>query len=695
MNGASKIQATHRERRGVVYVRQSDPKQVLKNRESGLNQRALKERLVELGWKPNRILLLDDDQGHSAKDTAGRGGFQKLAADVALGKIGIIMGYEVSRLSRNNADWYRLLELCALFDTLIADVDGIYNPRDFNDRLLLGLKGTLSEAELHSLRLRLDAGRLSKARRGELVHHLPTGLVRDPDGTVHFDPDAAVQERIRLVLQKFAELGSMQKVLRYLVKHQLLLPRRQTSGLDAGEVLWKEPSINAVTSILKNPAYAGAFAYGRRIVDPSRQVPGRPATGKVRQPRERWLALVPGVYPAYISWAEYERNQATIAENQQRMAEPLSRKQALRSGAALLTGLVRCGLCGHAMQVGYKKGRFQYLCHWAQARYAKPTCQYLSGRPLDEAVVEEFFRVLQPAEIDALEQVSARQAEHHQELLRHLEQEVTRLEYAARRAERQYNCVDPENRLIAATLEKRWEGALAECEQAKARLAEAKAQAPQPVPIPAELREAFADVGRRLPEVWPRLSAEGKKSLLRTLVEGVNLARASNGMVQVRIVWRGGLVSERAVRLPVSTRRRSEIEAQIVARIEQLATEGLRDIAIAESLNQEGYYPCRGAAFTPGIVLKLRCRYGIHLGLGRLRRGELPRGYTITAMAGLLGVDPGWIYRRMHEGRVRVARDAQFGCYLFPHTREAVRQMKRLKRGEVEQVSFLEEHCDG
>jgi DNA invertase Pin-like site-specific DNA recombinase len=695
MNGSVKIQATHRERLAVVYVRQSDPKQILKNRESGLNQRALKERLLELGWKPNRILLLDKDQGHSAKDTAGRDGFQKLAADVGLGKIGIVMGYEVSRLSRNNADWYRLLELCALFDTLIADVDGIYNPRDFNDRLLLGLKGTLSEAELHSLRLRLDAGRLSKARRGELVHHLPTGLVRDPDGTVHFDPDAAVQERIRLVLAKFAELGSMQKALRYLVKNALLLPRRQTSGLYAGEVLWKEPSINAVTSILKNPAYAGAFAYGRRIAEPARQIPGRPATGRIRQPQQRWLALVPDVYPAYISWAEYERNQAAIAENQQRMAERLTRKQALRAGAALLTGLVRCGLCGHAMQVAYKEGRFQYLCHRAQARYAKPNCQYLSGRPIDEAVLAEFFRVLRPAEIDALEQVSTRQVEHHQELLRHLEQELTRLEYAARRAERQYNCVDPENRLIAATLEKRWEGALADCEQARVRLAEARAQAPQPVPIPPELREAFADVGRRLPDVWPQLSPEGKKRLLRTLVEGVNLAREDNGIVRVRIVWRGGLVSERAVRLPVSTRRRSAIEAQIAARIEQLAVEGLRDSAIAESLNRESYYPCRGVAFTRQIVLKLRSRYGIRLGLSRLHRGALSKGYTITAMARLLGVDPAWIYRRIHEGRLRLARDTQLGCYLFPHTREAIRQMKRLRSGKVDQVSFLQEHCDG
>jgi DNA invertase Pin-like site-specific DNA recombinase len=614
---------------------------------------------------------------------------------VSLGQVGLLLAREVTRLIRNCSDWYPILDLCAYHHCLVGDHDGIYDPALPNDRMLLGMKGTLSEAELHSLHLRLDAGRLSKAKRGELVHHLPTGYLRDALGQVSFDPDTVVQERIRLVFRKFAELGSMQKVLRYLVKHGLLLPRRQTSGLYAGELLWKEPSINAVTSILKNPAYAGAFAYGRRIAEPARQVPSRPATGRIRQPRERWLALVPDVYPAYISWAEYERNQATIAENQQNMAERLTRKQALRKGAALLTGLVRCGLCGHAMQVAYKDGRFQYLCHRNQARYAKPNCQYLSGRPIDEAVLEEFFRVLQPAEIDALERVSTQQADHHQELLHHLEQEVTRLEYAARRVERQYNCVDPENRLIAATLEKRWEGALTEWEQAKARLAETWAQAPQPVQIAAELREAFADVGRRLPDVWPRLSVEGQKRLLRTLVTGVNLARASNGMVRVRIVWCGGLVSERDVRLPVATRRRTEIETQIVARIEQLATQGFRDGALAERLNQEGYFPCRGAAFTPQIVLKLRCRHGIHLGLGRLRRGELPRGYTITAMARLLGVDPGWIYRGMREGRIRIARDAQFGCYLFPHTREAIRRMKQLKSGKIGEVSFLEEYCDG
>jgi hypothetical protein len=315
--------------------------------------------------------------------------------------------------------------------------------------------------------------------------------------------------------------------------------------------------------------------------------------------------------------------------------------------------------------------------------------------PIDAAVVEEFFRVLQPAEIDALEAVTARQAAHQGELVRHLEQEVTRLEYAAHRAERQYNCVDPDNRLIASTLEKRWESALQEWEQAKSRLVEVLTQPPRPVAIPTSLREAFTDAGKRMPEVWSMLSIEAKKRLLRTLVTGVNLRRDDNGMVQIRIVWCGGLVSERIIRQPIATRRRTEVEKTIAARIEQLAGEGLRDEALAQRLNQEGYFPCRGTAFTPQIVVKLRCRYGIRIGLGRLRRGDQPHGYTITAMARLIGVDPAWIYRKLAEGRIRMERDVRFGCYLFPKTRSAVKQMKQLRKEVIDQVSFPEEHCDG
>jgi DNA invertase Pin-like site-specific DNA recombinase len=695
MNGLTKILPTHLQRQGDVYLRQSSPKQVLKNCESALNQRALRGRLLELGWRKDQITVIDDDQGRSARQTAGRDGFQRLVADVSLGKVGIIIGTEVSRLSRNCADWHRLLELCALFDTLIADADGVYSPRDFNDRLLLGLKGTLSEAELHSIRLRMDSGRLSKAGRGELAQHLPTGLFRDANGVPRFDPDQSVRDRIRLVFAKFHELGSAQKVLRYLVTHGLKLPRRQTSGLYASTILWKEPNAPVVLSILKNPAYAGAFAYGRRIADPARQVPGRPATGKVRQPRDRWLALVKDVYPAYITWEEHEWVQATIEENRQKMADRLTRKQAIRTGAALLTGLVRCGRCGHAMQVAYKENRFQYICQYASSHRGKMNCQYLTGRPIDEAVVQEFFRVLQPAEIDALERVNVKQMEHRRELELHLEQEVRRLEFAARRAERQYDSVDPENRLIASTLEKRWEEALTELEQSRARLAELKAQSPPPVAIPAELRAAFTDVGRRLPELWERLSVEARKTLLRTLVTGVNLSRDETGVVRIRIAWRGGFVSERAIGVPIFSFRGTDREQSVLARIRQLVDTGQDDAAIAEHLNKEGYRPCRGSTFTRAIVLKLRCRHQILKGLERLRRGERPPGYTVRGMARLIGVDPSWISRKISRGQILLEKDTRYGCYLFPKSHSTIAQMKLLKSGKVSQVSFPKEHRDG
>lgn len=688
MNGSTKIQATHRDRKAVVYLRQSSAKQVQHNRESAVNQRALREVLVELGWKPSQIQVIDEDQARSARSASGRDGFQKLVADVSLRQVGIIVGYEVSRLSRNCADWHRLLELCALFDTLIADADGIYHPRDFNDRILLGLKGTLSEAELHSLRLRLDAGRRSKAKRGELIQHLPTGLVRDSSGTVLLDPDRSIQERIRLVFAKFQELQSAQKVLIDLARSGLKLPRRQRTGPYAGEVLWKEPSIAALHAILKNPVYAGAFAYGRRQAEPSRQIPGRPGTGVLRRPRSEWLVLLHDVYPAYITWERYEWIQKTIAQNAQKMKDRMTRSRAIRGGPALLTGLVRCSRCGHTLHVAYKDKRFQYVCSSAWTQYAKPPCQHLGGRPIDEAVVEEFFRVLRPAEIDALERVNTKQTEHHRLSIRHQEQEITRLEYAAARAERQYHHVDPENRLIAATLETRWESALSELAQARARLAEAAARTPTPAAIPAELREAFADIGRRLPDLWPQLSAEARKQLLRTLVVGVNIQRGEVGQTNVRIVWKGGAVTEKIIRMPMAAFRGTPQERLALDLIGSLADEGRNDADIADRLNREGHFPCKGNAFTAQIVQTLRLRKGIVLGLERVRRGELPPCYTINELAKRFRIHPAWFYREIAAKRIVINKDPRFGSYLFPRTRDTLERLRQLRRNEVSQVSF-------
>jgi DNA invertase Pin-like site-specific DNA recombinase len=690
-----KIHTGHLERQAVVYLRQSSPRQVLNNRESAVNQRALRERLVELGWPKNRVSVVDEDQGLSGKQSAGRGGFQKLAADVALGKIGIVMGYEASRVARNCADWYRLLELAAIFDTLIGDADGIYNPRDYNDRLLLGLKGTMSEAELHSLKLRLEAGRLSKAKRGELIQWLPTGYVRQPDGTVCLDPDQSIQDRIRLILAKFRELGSVQKVVRYLVRQHLKLPRRQMFGPRTGEVLWKAPAMDAVRETVKNPVYAGAFVYGRRCSDPTRQVPGRPGTGRARRPASQWVAFVKDVYPAYISWEEFDQNQQTIAKNWQVMSERMSRKQGQHATAPLLVGLVHCGHCGNAMRVAYKGRGIQYICNTAQSRRALPSCQFVSGLPVDKTVVQEFFRALQPAEIDALDRVNQRQTEHQRELVRYLEQEVSRMEYAAQRAERQYNCVDPENRLIASTLEKKWENALVDLEQVKSRLRETQSTGIEKISIPPKLREELADVGRRLPEVWSGLSIEARRRLLRVLIRGVNLRRDSNGIAQVRIVWQGGCVSETSVPVPVSSLRFSEREKQIVTKINELMATGRKDSEIAEQLNAENILPCRGGAFTWRIVLKMRLRHGLRMRIGRVREGNLAEGYTVRELAQMIGVDSSWFHRRLADKRIRIKKHPKYGCYVFPRNAQTIQQLERLRDHKLKQVSFPTEHPDG
>jgi hypothetical protein len=319
----------------------------------------------------------------------------------------------------------------------------------------------------------------------------------------------------------------------------------------------------------------------------------------------------------------------------------------------------------------------------------------LSGRLIDEAVVKEFFRVIQPAEIDALERVSTRQAEHQREAVRHLEQEVTRLDYAAQRAERQYNHVDPENRLIAATLEQKWEQALRDLHQARTRLEEARAAIPKEIVIPDDLRAAFADVGQKLPIVWPRLSIDARRQLLRTLITAVNLRRDDEGMVQVRIVWKGGFVSEHMVRVPISSFRFSARERQIVDRIRELVEEGKSDAAIAHQLAEENYSPCRGGVFTPMMVFKLRYRHKVPSPLARVRQGNLPEGYTIRELASLIGVDSSWFYHQIGKGTIQVEKMPCYGHYVFPRTKRTIQQLKQLKNGKLRQVSFLAEHHDG
>ena len=692
MTISSKIKPTHLQRRAYVYLRQSTQKQVQENTESTVNQRAMKERLLSFGWKPDQIVIVDSDLGCSGSEATARAGFQLLVTEVSLGRVGVVMGYDVSRLARNCRDWYHLIEICSIFDTLIADTDGVYHPSDFNDRLLLGLKGTMSEAELHSLRLRLDAGRLSKAKRGELVQHLPTGLVRTESGVVR-DPDVHIQKTIRLVFEKFLELGSIRKTLIFFVRKEIKLPRRQVSGLEAGNVIWKAPSAAALGSILANPGYAGAFVYGRRRGDPRRQVPGRPSTGRIRRVRDEWLCVVKDAYPAYVSWDIFEEVQQRIATNRQKYEEHMRHKGAERHGAALLQGLVACRHCGRQMMLRYRENRrnYEYVCAAMQSGYLMKPCQHISGRMIDDAVVREFMSALSQAHIDGLARVEEKQCQEHRQLVAQFEREAARCEYEARLAEKQYNKVDPDNRLVAGTLEKRWEEKLLQLQAARQRLEDEKANiASQSVrALTPELRKAFLDIGRNLPALWPKLNNPRRKELLRTLIRQVHLHKRRNeGEVEVRIVWIGDHVTDLVVDVPALTRKGGQKERELLAEVRRLEERGMGDEKIAKELNDRGIRTCRQCTFNRGTVQQLRLRHGALSPLETARRDGVPGFYKVPDLAPLVPIDPTRIYRLISAGRIRIEPDPTYKCYLFEKASKPIEMIRLLIRGEVEQVSF-------
>ncbi len=667
---AHKISAAHLERRAIVYIRQSSPKQVQVNTESQFNQRALVDRAVALGWPRARVSVLDADLGRSGTSTQGRDAFTQLTADVALGHVGIIFGWEVSRLARNNADWYQLLDLAALVGTLIADYEGVYDPRAYNDRLLLGLKGTMSEAELHMMRQRLNAGRLSKVQRGEYVQHLPTGLVRLPDGQVVMDPDAQVRHVIALVFSTFAEVGSCQRTLRWCKHHGILLPRLQTSGFQRGELLWKQPSASAIYEMIRNPAYAGAFVYGRRPSDPTRRRPGQRATGFVRKPVTEWLCIRQDAYPAYISWAQWQANQDQLRDNNQRHdAQYQANRGAVRRGDALLAGLATCGACGHRMRVAYKPS-VRYLCDGLSNEFAERMCASLDGPSIEALVVQAFFAALQPAQLDALTALLAQQHQQQAEIQRHWHERVQRATYEAHLARRRYEAVDPSNRLVAADLERHWEACLVALREVEEQVARA-AQAPAQPTLTPEVRTQLAHIAQQLPAIWGgrQISSEHKKLLLRSLIARVILTRTAPDRVEVKIVWVSGHFTIEHVTPPIWRQADISGYAVMVARIQTLWEQGEKDTHIAAVLTQEGYHSARSGSVSPATVLKIRRHHGWDSRYHRHRLATMVEGqWTIHGLAHELGVDRSWFYRRIYAQTLRapdVVRVQPYGNYLI------------------------------
>lgn len=675
-----KLTLAHQQRWAYIYVRQSTLKQVAQNQESQVYQYRLKQRALELGWPEERIRVIDCDLGTSGSETTARVGFQSLVAEVSLGHVGIVFGYEVSRLARNNYDWYHLLDLAAMFNTLIADNDGIYDPRLYNDRLLLGLKGTMSEAELHWLRQRLDSGRLAQVKRGAYRQLLPTGYLRLSDGTVVKDPDDQVRHVIELMFAQFATLGSVTKVLRYLRQHQILLPRRQSAGPHAHQLLWKVASEAAVTDILHNPAYAGTFAYGRRQAEPTRRDPGRPAAGRVRKPLEEWVDLEHDVYPAYITWEQYLANQERIQQNGLQFAEKKARAQGVaREGAGLLQGMVRCGRCGHYMRVVFKATP-RYVCGGLARTTDAPACMSVRAPALDDVVVEAFFNAIQPAQIDALEAVLAAQREEHERLARHWQEQLKRAEYEAHLAQRQYDAVDPENRLVAAELERRWEAKLCQYQQLQEDYRHFELM-PRPTAVPEHLREQFRDISAHLPEVWPTLSNAQRKELLRSMISYVSVNRTVPDYIEARIVWVSGHYSDHTTLTPIFAEQNVSRRADMVQRIHDLWQQGASDEETAAHLTAEGFHSARSSVVTATHVMKIRLARQWYMPLEQLRRGAQIEGYlTVRQLAQRLEVNHATVYRYIYREVIPPAyieHDSASGVYLIREDAQLLTQLRQ------------------
>jgi DNA invertase Pin-like site-specific DNA recombinase len=653
-----KLLPRHLERLAVVYVRQSTMQQVLEHQESTRLQYGLVRRAVAWGWPEVRVLVIDDDLGRSGSSAEGRHGFQRLVAEVGLDHVGLILGVEMSRLARSSKDWHQLLEICALFGTLIADLDGIYDPSQYNDRLLLGLKGTMSEAELHLLKQRMYQGTLQKARRGALSFALPVGYGHNASGEVVYDPDAQVQHVVRLIFRKFDELGTLHALLRYLVHHNIQLGVRLREGPAKGTLEWRRPNRMTLQNLLKHPIYAGAYAYGRRQVDPRKQHPGRPSTGRVTRLRQDYHVLLKEHVPAYITWAQYEQNLARLAANRAR-AETLG---AVRHGTALLAGLLVCGRCHCRMQVRYGGPRqlHSYTCNRSATNYGGDYCQYLPGEPVDAFVSQWVLTALEPAALSLSLEATARLEQERRDLDRLWQQRLERAAYEAERAARHYRLIEPEHRLVARQLAKEWEDKLmthCHLQEEYERFVQA-----QPQSLSAAERAAIAQLAHNVPALWhaPTTTLAERKEIVRQIIHRVMVAgEGRSERLQITIEWVGGGTTVGIITRPISRIERLSEYPQLCERLRALAHAGYSTVEITACLAHEGFHsPKYARPFSRQSVVELMRRLGVHQPRRRRRPPLHEHEWWLSDLERELGRSNstlhqwrkrGWLQARWHE----------------------------------------------
>ncbi|MGE5288023.1 MAG: recombinase family protein [Micromonosporaceae bacterium] len=650
-----KVTASHLHRGAVVYVRQSTLTQVERNRESTARQYSLVDRAATLGWPRTAVRVIDDDLGLSGASTAGRGGFAELAAQVGLGEVGIVLSLECSRLARNNSDWYRLLDLAGMTDTLIGDADGVYHPGLFNDRLLLGMKGTMSEAELHILRARLDGGIRNKAARGELRRALPVGLVwGDSDGEIRLHPDEAVIGVLTAIFDRFAVCGSVRGVWLWLRDQGLRFPLQPAAYLHGTEIIWVEPTYHAVHNVLTHPAYAGAYVYGKTRQHRYVGADGAPRIRRRALPQGDWEVLIKDHHRGFIDWDTYQANQARIGTNIRPEAhEPGT--GAVREGCALLQGLATCGVCGRKLAIYYQgphKATPGYYCTGTGQLVDGRGTRHLhvGGVAIDAAVTQAFLAALAPAALQACLAAAQQLEDGHDAALVQWRRQVEHARYRAGHAERRYRAVDPENRLVARGLETDWEQALADVSAAEAALA--RREAARPKTLTAEETAAILALGDDLDQVWsaPTTTDKDRKQLLRTLLEEVNISLTrdhTHAQAQLVLRWKGGAIGELSVpikRKPPKIRTTEDT----VALVRRLAVH-YPDATIAGILNRQGRRTARELSFTASRVQSLRHNWGIpcHQPGDNLPEGEL---LTVADAAKELGLAPSTLHRWLGAG---------------------------------------------
>jgi len=614
MSMSDKVQPSHLKRDAYLYVRQSTLQQVFKNTESTERQYALRQRAVALGWPVERITVIDSDLGQSAASSEDREGFQRLVAEVGMGQAGIVLGLEVSRLARNSSDWHRLLEICALSDTLILDEDGVYDPSHFNDRLLLGLKGTMSEAELHVLRARLQGGLLNKARRGELKLPLPVGLVYDARDRVVLDPDQQVQGSVRTFFQTFERTGTASATVKFFQQEGLLFPRRLRRGVRKGELVWGPLGHSRALQALHNPRYSGAYVWGRYRVNKV----GRRKTPR-RLPQNEWQVLIPDAHAGYISWQQYQRNLKCLQENAQCHGAD-RRKSPPGEGPALLQGLVACGVCGRRMTLRYhtRHGRLTptYLCQREGIEHAQPICQSIPGHVVDEAISQLVLGAMKPVTLEVALAVQRELEQRLEEADRLRQQRVARARYEVDLAQQRFMQVDPKNRLVADALEADWNDRLRALSEAQDQY-EQQSQADRSL-LDEQSREKILALATDFPRLWndPQTPDRQRKRMIRLLIEDVTLSKDDHITANVR--FKGGSQQTLTISKPLRGGEARMTDGEVIAEIDRL----LNDHAtgqIAPLLNEQGLRSGTGLAFTDKIVARLCRNYQLQSRHDRLR----------------------------------------------------------------------------